>query len=168
VDAVSAFPYYQPPVDADILVTVSGKQLGAQPGVALVAVHNRVWEMDFLKTFHSRSCLSLQRYRNSRLVWETPFTPALAVLESLDAALDNFDVVALRSAVDSRFAALVELGFPSAGQSPPVFTFPRRLSMHDQYELYGKEVTQLFLWDRSPGADQRFDSLLTLLRKEKV
>lgn len=168
VDAVSAFPYYLPPEDADILITVSGKQLGAPPGIAIIAAHSRVWSTGFFNQSDQKaSYLNLNRLFLYAWSCETPNTPAISVLNDLCEVLERYDRSALIRRVDSRYSALkAEIG-EGPMMLPPVYTFKDRLSWQDGWGLYGKKRTQLFLWDDSPKADLIFDALLNKIRSNK-
>lgn len=161
VDAVSAFPFHPIPFDADIVVTVSGKQLSAPPGIAIVMVHKRCWD-GFLYGGDRASYLNLSRYRLYKQRQQTPNTPAITVLQDLYAQIRHFDKERHVRTIQERFDAVSEV----AGRGPivpPVFTFKRKLTgLHEHLGLYGKKTTQLFLWS---GSNNGMDYLLNNLRR---
>ncbi|MEO0248121.1 MAG: hypothetical protein ABIN58_01005 [candidate division WOR-3 bacterium] len=165
VDCVSSFPYYLPPADADIVVTVSGKQLEAPPGIAIIAIHRRVYETGFFDPEDmTASYLNLNRYVSyASSKNETPNTPAITVLQDLCSRLERFDRSALIQRVDSRYSALKECFGAGPSTAPPVYTFPRKLDCQETLGLYGKNRTQLFLWHSGPQASMDFDNLLRTL-----
>lgn len=168
VDCVSSFPYYDPPSDADVWVTVSGKQLGGSPGIAIVAASNEVLASGFFKQPGIRSCLNLTRYFQYKLgKEETPNTPAILVMVELYNSLVGFGGVReYREFVDWRWNRLCEeLGKPPY-QNPPVYSFRGKIP-HDVSErlgLYGKATTQIFLWN---GSAMDFEILLEELKELK-
>lgn len=169
VDCVSSFPYYLPPDDADIIVTVSGKQLEAAPGIAIIAVHPRVYDTNFFFADDQHaSYLNLNRHLHyASRKNETPNTPAITVLQDLCTRMEGFDRSALIERVNYRYSAL-KARFSYFGElpmaSPPVYTFPKRLEQHDAFGLYGKNRTQLFLWHAGDLAEAAFEGLLKNLK----
>ena len=121
-DCVSAFPYYAPPPGVPIWVTVSGKQLRAPAGIAIVMIHReRGWPL--LRAADSAySYLNLTRYREiyeRRL--QCPHTPSLALFESLLESLEGLDVAQLRRTCDERRELLVSaFGDRRVGGEGPV------------------------------------------------
>jgi pyridoxamine--pyruvate transaminase len=95
VDAVSSFAGMDIHPDqccADIFVTGPGKCLGGAPGLTLVAVSDRAWaHMEANPACPKASVLSLTDWKNA---WSKkapfPFTPAIAEVNGLDAALDAY------------------------------------------------------------------------------
>ena len=95
VDAVSSFGGMAVgPEDcgADVFVTGPGKCLGGPPGLSLLAVSERAWaHMEARAERPSASVLSLTDWREA---WRAdrgfPFTPSVAEVNALDAALDHY------------------------------------------------------------------------------
>jgi len=95
VDAVSSFAGMDIHPDdccADIFVTGPGKCLGGAPGLTLVTVSEHAWaHMEGNSACPSASILSLTDWKNA---WSKeaafPFTPAIAEVNGLDAALDAY------------------------------------------------------------------------------
>ena len=95
VDAVSSFAGMDIHPDdcrADIFVTGPGKCLGGAPGLTVLAVSERAWShMEANPACPSASILSLTDWKNA---WSKdapfPFTPAIAEINGLDAALDAY------------------------------------------------------------------------------
>lgn len=172
VDAVSAFPYYPIPDHADLWVTVSGKQLGAFPGVSIVVCHKRLWERGFLDNcVENYSILNLSRYRLFSDRKECPTTPPISVLESLANSLSVFSVDKLREEIDEKRKSIISnLGSASLFDSQgPVVTFPSGYvsdRLIDLFGLYktGEGKAQTFLWNAT--AD-RLASFLQEVRREK-
>ena len=95
VDAVSSFggmDIHPADCDADIFIASPGKCLGGTPGLTLLTVSHAAWEAIAANpTAPSRSILSLSDWREA---WRPdrpfPFTPSVAELYGLDAALDLY------------------------------------------------------------------------------
>lgn len=95
VDAVSSFAGMNIHPDdccADVFVTGPGKCMGGAPGLTLVAVSESAWaHMEGNPSCPSASILSLTDWKNA---WSKeapfPFTPAIAEVNGLDAALDAY------------------------------------------------------------------------------
>ena len=71
----------------DVCITGSQKCIGAPPGLALIGINKSAIEKiesNSPKAYY----LSLKRYRKSQERSEMPYTPAISLLYSLDAALD--------------------------------------------------------------------------------
>ncbi len=95
VDAVSSFGGMDiDPVSccADVFVTSPGKCLGGTPGLALVAVSDRGWaHIEANPAAPVASMLSLLDWRNAwRRDQPFPFTPSVAEIHGLGAALDLY------------------------------------------------------------------------------
>lgn len=95
VDAVSSFAGMDiHPGDcmADIFVTGPGKCLGGAPGLTLMAVSERAWaQIDANPNAPRASALSLGDWRHAwRAGQPFPFTPSIAEVYGLDAALDLY------------------------------------------------------------------------------
>ncbi len=89
VDAISVLGGDNLPMDkwkVDICVTGSQKCLACPPGLAMVAVNNRAWEV-IEKTVARPYYLDLVRMRDFIAKIETPFTPAVPLFYALDEAL---------------------------------------------------------------------------------
>lgn len=165
VDCVSSFPYYEVPAHADLWVTVSGKQLGAPPGISIVAVRRELWN-GFLSLEDTRpSYLNLARYELALRKLETPNTPAMSTLVGLHQALRDTNFEYQAQTITERWNKLCDaLGEPP-GQVPPVYTFKRRVpEVHEAFRLYGQDRTQIFLY---AGNDWSFYQLLTALQELK-
>lgn len=156
-DSVSCFPYALPPPEVDAFVTVSGKLLGAPPGIAFVAARESAWEKDLFDDLDERySYLNLNRHFVYARRGETPNTPAISLLSPLASALASLHPGRLREKVDARRRALEDATGLWGGEGP-VFTFPRFLPFHEELGLYGKRSTQVFLYS---GTDEEFSTLL--------
>lgn len=89
VDAISVLGGDNLPMDewnVDICVAGSQKCLACPPGLAMVAVNNRAWEV-IEKTVARPYYLDLVRMRDFIAKIETPFTPAVPLFYALDEAL---------------------------------------------------------------------------------
>jgi pyridoxamine--pyruvate transaminase len=94
VDAVSSFggmDIHPDDVGADIFVAGSGKCLGGAPGLTLLAVSERAWrKIDGNPDAPFASILSIKDWRHAhRADRGFPFTPLIADVNALDAALDR-------------------------------------------------------------------------------
>jgi pyridoxamine--pyruvate transaminase len=95
VDAVSSFggmDIHPEDCCADIFITGPGKCLGGAPGLTLMAVSERAWRhMEANPKAPRASALSLLDWREA---WSRdkpfPFTPSVAEVSGLDAALDQY------------------------------------------------------------------------------
>ncbi len=73
----------------DIVVTASQKALAAPPGLAMVAVSPRAWaKME--SNGSPRFYFDLRKARDFALLGQTPWTPPVSIVYSLDAALDLY------------------------------------------------------------------------------
>lgn len=172
VDAVSSFPYYTIPKDADIFVTVTGKQLGVGPGLAVVGIRNewadKFWEN---KEDQPSSYLSLGKaIRTAHRLQQTPHTPAIGLLQELEVRLQEFNLEWFRKDIDKRREYLLGIckqkGIEIVGIGP-VLTFkegalPSRV-VH-QWELYNRTTTpQVFLWSATEAEILQFGKALRSL-----
>lgn len=90
VDAVSSLGGMEICADdwgIDILVTASQKALMVPPGLAMVSVSPRAWEM-IKETRSPRYYFSLPAAKKSLEKFNTPYTPAVPFFVGLDVALD--------------------------------------------------------------------------------
>jgi aspartate aminotransferase-like enzyme len=165
-DSISSFPYYGRPESVDVFVTVSGKQLLGSPGIAIVCVHKRAWDLGlFMRKSTQVSYLNVALWKAAAdSTNETPFTPAITVLQDLQKSLLCFDVSAQRKRIQERYSALCEVVGENPDQSPPVFSFKGVLKgpKFKERNLYGRQCSQLFLWS---STDEAFDDLLTDLKE---
>ena len=156
VDAVSAFPYYDIPDDADIWVTVNSKQIGCNPGLSFIGIKKSA--MEFVKE-EEFSYLSLKRYLNYKDQLQTPNTPAIALMQETLEHLKDFDLPAFRRMIDSRRERLEKLfGKYSIGDGPvmTIESNPTVNKIKKIYNLYGKHNTQIFLWSGSEMQYEKF------------
>lgn len=77
---------------ADVFITGPGKCLGGAPGLTIIHVSDRAWaHIDVNENAPFASVLSFSDWRNA---WKRdepfPFTPSVAEINGLDAALDNY------------------------------------------------------------------------------
>jgi aspartate aminotransferase-like enzyme len=89
VDAISVLGGDNLPMDkwnVDICVAGSQKCLACPPGLAMVAVNDRAWEV-IEKTVARPYYFDLIRMRDYVAKTETPFTPAVPLFQALDEAL---------------------------------------------------------------------------------
>lgn len=95
VDAVSSFAGMDiHPTDcfSDVFITGPGKCLGGAPGLTIMAVSPRAWEHIHANPHAPRaSVLSLADWENAWRAGEPfPFTPSIAEVNGLDAAIDLY------------------------------------------------------------------------------
>jgi hypothetical protein len=163
-DCVSAFPYYSPPASADVWTTVSSKQLGALPVLGIVVVSPRAWEhARFLTNSDHYSYLNLLRWRNAQLNDESPYTPAIPLVEDLRDVLASFDAHNFSSMIDSRRRACERaLGGAVVGEGPVVTVAPGAISdeVATRLDLYRRRGGghQVFLWS---GTDEQYERMLS-------
>ncbi len=74
----------------DILVTGSQKCLGLPPGLGMIAVNQRAWEVIEKRSDTPSYYLNLKQYRESFKKFDTPFTPALPLFY---AAQESFRLI---------------------------------------------------------------------------
>lgn len=161
-DCVSSFPYYDVPAQASAFVTVSSKQLGAEPIVAVVGVRDRV-------RFDCEGCssyLCLARWLRAtkeRRFWHTP---PLSALSDLKHGLLGHDTWRLRKTIDARRGLLKEAapGLQTIGDGP-VLTYehlPARVVAG--WDLYVTKTgwPQVFLWS---GTDAEYESFASVLKE---
>jgi aspartate aminotransferase-like enzyme len=119
VDAISSLGGYAIPIDKwgiDICVTGSQKCLAAPPGLALLSVSRRVAE--YVKSSPAKTrYFDIPRYLEYGARGETPFTPALPLLYSLDEALNELLEEGLSKRVErhDRMSALIYDGLARMG-----------------------------------------------------
>ncbi len=95
VDAVSSFAgmdIHPDDCSADVFITGPGKCLGGAPGLTIMAVSPRAWAQIRANPNAPRaSVLSLSDWENSWRAGEPfPFTPSIAEVNGLDAAIDLY------------------------------------------------------------------------------
>lgn len=95
VDAVSSFggmDIHPADCHADIFITGPGKCLGGTPGITFIAVSEKAWQhMADNPDCPFASILSLKDWKNAwRRDQPFPFTPSVAEISGLDAALDLY------------------------------------------------------------------------------
>ena len=152
VDAVSAFPYYSFPSDADIVVTVAGKQLGCSPGLALVFYRRHPDVIAALTPDAPLTFLNLGqwvRYAEERA--QTPVTMPIALCEELAQRLSAFDPVDRRSMIEARAQRVDALrGYCVRGEGPTRLVSPVPDDIARAFDLYAVSkdagAYQLFLW----------------------
>ena len=87
VSAVGSVPFKMDEWQIDLAVTASQKGWMAAPGLAMVAVSPRAWA-EIERTTTPRFYFDLRRYHESQARGMAVWTPAIAVMYQLDAALD--------------------------------------------------------------------------------
>jgi pyridoxamine--pyruvate transaminase len=95
VDAVSSFAgmdIHPEDANADIFVAGPGKCLGGAPGLTLLSVSDRAWaKIEANRHAPFASILSIKDWRHAhRADRGFPFTPLMADMNALDAALDRY------------------------------------------------------------------------------
>jgi len=167
-DCVSAFPYYDPWQEADVWTTVCGKQLGCDPGLAVIVASNDFCH-ECAGNFDAGSCLSLWELYHSDGGWkESPHTPASTLILELQNRLVLFNLAEHRARIDARRAWLTAAIPPEQimGEGP-VFTIKHGLLSDDfieQWGMYhGAYGPQLFLhW----GRDALYKEFCCSIKKE--
>lgn len=145
-DMVSAFPYYLP--TASIWTTVSGKQLGALPGIGIIAVKKDCWSLIGEET---ESFLSIRKWRRYKKLGQTPYTPAAELIEDLIENAKKIHLDTLRKTVKDRRKLL------GGKQPPPVMFLDAPNKIVEKYGLYtGSGRPQVFLY---AGMDQTYQQL---------
>jgi aspartate aminotransferase-like enzyme len=89
VDAISALgavPFEMDAWGLDVVVTGSQKAWMAAPGMAFAAVGARAWEAAETARM-PRFYFDFKRHRDSAAAWQTPWTPAVAVMYQVDEGL---------------------------------------------------------------------------------
>lgn len=95
VDAVSSIPAIDLPIDGwgcDIVFTASQKGWGSFAGLGMLSVSDKAWEvleMKYKTDPVQQSSLDIIRARESYQKYETPFTPSLALIRALHAAMNQ-------------------------------------------------------------------------------
>lgn len=141
VDAISSFPYYELPKDTPIFITCPNKQLGAFPGVSIIAVRKDSWSL--IKNTEEFSYLNLFLHKQYSENCQTLTTAPTPVFEHLSARLEELDVTELRNRIDLASELVVNaIGAENViGQHRcPVITFKKNSisdTIADKYELYG-------------------------------
>lgn len=90
VDAVSAMAGEELPVDdwnVDLCVTCSQKSIAAPPGLAMVSVSEKAWEIIGKKAVERNYYFDLSKFKVFHERKETPYTPAVTLFYALDEAL---------------------------------------------------------------------------------
>lgn len=161
IDAVSSFPYYNIPKGTGAWVTVNSKQLGCNPGLSFIVIHERL--LKYVKD-EEFSVLSLKRYLNYNEKHQTPNTPAISLLQETLESLQNFSVHKLKKKIISRSEMLSQY-FPDSVGSGPVFTInssKKNDKFKKEFNLYGKTNIQLFLWS---GSDHEYIEIEKYLKE---
>lgn len=92
VDAISTFmvdPYNMQQYGVDVTIFSSQKGLCLSAGMAFVALSKRA--LSHLRGCKSSSYFDFADYLNNMTRWQTPFTPAVAIMYELDAMLTYID-----------------------------------------------------------------------------
>ena len=102
MDGVSSIGGIQAPIDrwgVDIAFTGSQKCLGLPPGLSMVSVTDRAW--DVIKTAEKRPYYAdLLAHRKSAEKGQTPYTPAMPLFFALEEALKLLEVEGLEARID--------------------------------------------------------------------
>jgi len=102
MDGVSSIGGIQAPIDrwgVDIAFTGSQKCLGLPPGLSMVSVSDRAW--DVIKTAERRPYYAdLLAHRKSAEKGQTPYTPAMPLFFALEEALKLLEVEGLKARID--------------------------------------------------------------------
>jgi aspartate aminotransferase-like enzyme len=102
MDGVSSIGGIQAPIDrwgVDIAFTGSQKCLGLPPGLSMVSVSERAW--DVIKTAERRPYYAdLLAHRKSAEKGQTPYTPAMPLFFALEEALKLLEVEGLEARID--------------------------------------------------------------------
>jgi len=168
-DCVSSFPYYGIPDNVDMWTTVSGKQLGCNPGISMVVVKKDVFYSGLIKPIED-SYLSLSRYATYADQSQTPNTPAINLMEELLENLkNNFNTRHIHLTIDERRKKILELLPPDSviGEGP-VLTLTiddyRVEGLVFEFDLYNNSSKgpQIFLWS---GDDSSYESLYAELKR---
>ena len=169
VDAVSALPYFDFPRQAKVVITVSSKQFGAATIWSLVMIRRDFWEQaNPLKGY-----LDLQRYRDFAMISETPCTPSISALFSLEKRLKGFDLKDFRERISHRYQRLGDAILRAGGEvkgEGPVLTFrlPQAVEIEtDQFwSPPGNEGwSQAFMWS---GSDSEVEEVLETLSRVRT
>lgn len=91
ITAVGALPIETDAWQLDAVVGGAQKGLMMPPGLAFVACSPRGWERVRAERSTPRYYFDLCRYADSALKAQTPFTPAIGLVQALDAALGAID-----------------------------------------------------------------------------
>jgi 2-aminoethylphosphonate-pyruvate transaminase len=165
-DCISSFPYYYVPRNTDVWTTVSSKQLGALPVISMVVVRNACWKW-FREAGLAYSYLNLRRYAETfKEKWESPHTPAIALLHDLFLRLETFDTLTLREQVDNRRAMFNHVFTSSVliGEGPVVIVKPEYIPprLAERWNLYRCPLGwQFFLYT---GTDEQYGEFLDEVR----
>ncbi len=102
MDGVSSIGGIQAPIDrwgVDIAFTGSQKCLGLPPGLSMVSVSDRAW--DVIKTAERRPYYAdLLAHRKSAEKGQTPYTPAMPLFFALEEVLKLLEVEGLEARID--------------------------------------------------------------------
>ena len=102
MDGVSSIGGIQAPIDrwgVDIAFTGSQKCLGLPPGLSMVSVSDRAW--DVIKTAEKRPYYAdLLAHRKAAEKGQTPYTPAMPLFFALEEALKLLEVEGLEARID--------------------------------------------------------------------
>ncbi|MDD2213656.1 MAG: aminotransferase class V-fold PLP-dependent enzyme, partial [Oscillospiraceae bacterium] len=105
VDAVSSFlcdPLDMTGCGADVILTASQKALALSPGLSLLALSPRIIAERLTDQPSRCFYLSLSRALDNMKRGQTPFTPALSVLEQLAYRLQQLDQLGLQAELNQR------------------------------------------------------------------
>ncbi len=158
VDAVSSLPYFPFPRHARAVITVSSKQLGGSTVWSVVFLRREFWQqVDPLPGY-----LDLRRYQQFERLAETPCTPPIEGLFTLQERLEQFDLPSFRQRIDQRHRLATQVITSIGGEvdgSPPVLTFrlPAGVEVAEEslWVPHGRSGwLQAFLWS---GSDAEFD-----------
>ena len=125
MDGVSSIGGIQAPIDrwgVDIAFTGSQKCLGLPPGLSMISVSDRAW--DVIKTAEKRPYYAdLLAHREAAEKGQTPYTPAMPLFFALEEALKLLEVEGLEARID-RYSVYAE-SIRTAVQAMGLELFPK-------------------------------------------
>ena len=154
VDAISSFPYYDIPKNTKCFVTCSNKQLGAFPGLAIIAVRKNSWDIFQEKDYFCTKDIFL--YKHLSEINQTPTTCPVQIFEQLNHVLKDFDLSRHRSKINKvckRFENILET--ENDLPCPVINILKEKISkkIAKKYELYNhnndKEIYQVFSYSNT-------------------
>jgi aspartate aminotransferase-like enzyme len=119
MDGVSSIGGIEAPIDkwgVDIAFTGSQKCLGLPPGLSMISISDRAW--DVIKTAQKRPYYAdLLAHMKSAQTGQTPYTPALPLFFALEEALKILETEGLSARIErhSKFAASIRAAVEAMG-----------------------------------------------------
>lgn len=139
MDGVTSIGGIEAPVDKwgiDVAITGSQKCLGLPPGLSMISVSERAWDL-IERTEKRPYYVDLIQYRNAAQKGQTPYTPTLPLFFALEEALKIVEEEGLNARIKRH--SIYSESIRAAAREMNIELFPRL----DTYSTYSNTVTAM-------------------------